>query len=173
MHASAVKPAIVAAPYADNAIPLFLTSLTGMRFRSLHCLECGAEFLERDGANMYRLNDPNLPTEIAISSESVKAQCGRCTQWYGVQISIDVVYESEGIPLYMQPQSIYLSPVEQKKLRYVHCLECGKTFHTISDRISQMVDNRIPFEYVSAAKLGPMEALCSYSRCGQSWALMV
>lgn len=161
------------APYADTAIPLFLTSITGMRYRTLNCMECGHEFLERNNDMMYRLNDEDLPAEIPITSASVKAKCGNCQQWYGVQVSVSVNIAVDSVPLYMQPQSIYIAVDTTKKLRYLHCLECGKPFHSISDRITQMIDNRVPFEYLSPNRLGPMEAMCSSDNCKQTWALML
>ena len=136
-------------------------------------MECGQEFLERNGDRMYRIGDVSQPNEIQVSAEEVLAVCSKCTQQYSVTVAITVTYEQDNIPLYMQPQSIYLSVSEQKKLRYVHCLECGKAFHSISDRIGQIVDNRVPFEYLSSAKLGPIEALCSFNRCGQTWSFVL
>lgn len=161
------------APYAETAIPVFLASTTGMRYRTLNCMECGAEFLERNNESVFRLNDPDLPAEVPIDGQSVKVKCGNCQQWYGVQVSIDVTYEQGGIPLYLQPQSVYITVDSVKKLRYLHCLECGKPFHSISDRIKQVVDNRVPFEFVDPLKLGPLEALCHSQNCGQTWALML
>jgi transcription elongation factor Elf1 len=163
----------VISPYSYTPIPLFLGSLTGMRYRTLHCLECGEEILERNNDTMYRLNDNELPTQVAISAESIKVKCGKCEQWYGVQVSVVVGTEPDGVPLYMQPQSLYIVSEPNKKLRYIHCLECGKSFQTISDRISHMVDNRIPFEFVDPTRLGPIESLCSFNRCGQAWSLMI
>lgn len=165
--------AVVSAPYADIPIPLYLSSTTGMRYRSLNCLECGAEFLERNNDTMYRMNDDTLPNEVAITGESAKVMCGNCQQWYGVQISISVTLLVDSIPLYLQPESIYLANETSKKLRYVHCLECGKPFHSISDRVSQLIDNRTPFEYLRVDRLGPLEALCHNNNCGQTWSLMV
>ena len=161
------------APYALSAIPLFLTSTTGMRYRTLNCMECGAEFLERNNDTMYRLNDDTMPSEIRLNGSSIKARCGRCSQWYGVLVSIEVTYEAGGIPLYMQPQSVYIRPDANKKLRYLHCLECGKPFHSISDRISHVTDNRVPFEHLDPNKIGVLEALCHAQNCGQAWALML
>lgn len=161
------------APYADTAIPLYLTSVTGMRYRTLNCMECGAEFLERNNDTVYRLNDNTMPSEVPLTGASVKARCGNCNQWYGVLVSLDVTYEAGGVPLHMQPQSVYLKVDNTKKLRYLHCLECGKPFHSISDRISHVVDNRVPFEFADPLKLGPIEALCHGQHCGQTWALMV
>lgn len=161
------------APYADIAIPLYLSSVTGMRYRTLNCMECGTEFLERNNDTMYRIGDDSLPSEIAISSASVKAKCGNCSQWYAVQVSLSVNVAVDSVPLYLQPQSIYVVIEPAKKLRYVHCLECGKAFHSLSDRIAQVVDNRVPFEYLSPSRLGPMEAICSFNNCKQTWAMMM
>jgi ferredoxin-like protein FixX len=163
----------VVAPYAESPIPLYLTSLTGMKYRTLNCMECGAEFLERNGDTMYRLNDPDLPAEVKIDGHSIKAKCGNCSQWYGVQVSLTITYEHGGIPLYMQPQSVYVTSETSKRLRYMYCLECGHAFQSISDRISQVVDNRIPFEFLDPTKLGVIESMCHFSNCGQAWALML
>lgn len=165
--------AVVSAPYATTPIPLYLSSVTGMRYRSINCVECGAEFLERNNDTMYRLNDSELPAEVQVSAASVKAKCGNCQQWYGIQVSLDVTLEQGGIPLYLQPESIYLTVEATKRLRYLHCMECGKPFHSISDRVSQVIDNRVPFEYLAPGRFGPLEALCHYNNCGQTWALML
>lgn len=165
--------AVVSAPYADTPIILNLASVTGMRYRNLHCLECGREFMERNNDTMYRIGDSDLPNEIAIGSESVKARCGNCQQWYGIQVSISVTYERDAIPLHLQPQSIYISSEPTKKMRYLACLECGHMYHSISDRISQVVDNRVPFEYLNPLRLGPVEVLCRESDCKQVWSLML
>lgn len=173
MENAVVKQSAAIAPYADTAIPLFLASVTGMRYRTLNCMECGAEFLERNNDSMFRLNDDSLPAEITINGASLKAKCGNCQQWYGVQISLSVTLEQGGVPLYLQPQSIYIAVDSVKKLRYLHCLECGKPFHSISDRIRLMVDNRVPFDQLDPLKFGPLEALCHSQNCGQTWALML
>lgn len=161
------------APYAESIIPLYLGSSTGFRYRTLNCMECGAEFIERNNDRMFRLNDDSLPAEVSLDGASVKAKCGNCSQWYAVQVSLDVTLEQGGVPLYLQPQSVYLKIDTTKKLRYLHCLECGKPFHSISDRISQVIDNRVPFEMLDPAKIGPIEALCHSQNCGQTWALML
>lgn len=162
-----------AAPYAEIIIPLYLTSVTGFKYRTLNCMECGHEFLERNNDTLYRLNDESMPAEITLDGSAELAMCGNCQQKYLVQVSLNVVLEDGGIPLYMQPQSVYIAVDIAKKLRYLHCLECGKPFHSISDRISQVVDNRIPFELVDPAKIGPLEALCHSQHCGQTWAIML
>src|SRR5438270_1321390 len=120
-----------------------------MRYRTLNCMEGGAEFLERNNDTMYRLNDPDMPSEVAIDGSSVKSKCGNCSQWYAVQVSLMVTLEQGGIPLYLQPQSVYIVIDSTKKLRYLHCLECGKPFHSISDRITQVIDTRVPVGFVA------------------------
>lgn len=161
------------APYASVTIPLYLGSTTGFRYRTLNCMECGAEFIERNNDMMYRLNDVDAPSEIALNGSVELAKCGNCQQQYAIQVSLLVSLELGGIPLYLQPQSLYIAIEPIKRLRYVHCMECGKAFHSISDRISQVVDNRVPFEHLNPLKLGPLEALCHRQNCGQTWAILV
>jgi DNA-directed RNA polymerase subunit RPC12/RpoP len=161
------------APYATVAIPMFLSSTTGFRYRTINCMECGAEFLERNNDMLYRLNDASQPAEIAINGEVTHAICGRCQQSYSIMVSINVALEREGVPMHLQPQSVYIASETVKKLRYLHCMECGKPFLSISDRIRQVVDNRLPFELFSPEKVGSFEALCHASNCGQTWALML
>lgn len=161
------------APYADTAIPLYLGSVTGMRYRTLNCMECGAEFMERNNDMMYRLNDANSPAEISLNGAVELARCGNCSQKYAISVSLLVSLEIGGIPLYLQPQSVYISVEPIKRLRHVHCMECGKKFHSICDRIRQVVDNRVPFEQLDPARMGPMETLCHRQNCGQTWAFIV
>lgn len=136
-------------------------------------MECGAEFIERNNDMMFRLNDSDSPAEILIDGTLLPAKCGRCQQSYIIQSSLNVVLEVGGIPMHLQPQSVYIVSDIDKHLRYLHCLECGKPFHSISDRIRQVVDNRVPFEQLDPAKIGPLEALCHAQSCGQTWALML
>lgn len=161
------------APYAEVAIPLYLGSTTGFRYRTLNCMECGAEFMERNNDTMFRLNDQTAPPEIILDGAVVLARCGHCQQRYAVQVSLVVGLVEGGVPLYLQPQSVYIAIDSVKRLRYLHCLECGKPFHSISDRIRQVVDNRVPFEQLDPLKIGPIEALCHKQSCGQTWALML
>lgn len=161
------------APYAEIAIPLYLSSITGLRYRTLNCLECGAEFLERNNDNFFRLNDESQPTEVMLNGAVMGARCGNCSQQYSVMVSLQVSYESGGVSLNLQPQSIYIKSDSLKKLRYVHCLECRRPFQTISDRIAMVVDNRVPFEYLDPAKIGVIETLCHNYQCKQTWAIML
>lgn len=161
------------APYSEVAIALFLTSTTGFRYRTLNCMECGAEFIERNNDTMFRLNDESAPAEIELNGSVLEALCGKCQQKYYIHVSLNVMLQDGGVPLYLQPQSVYIVIDVDKKLRYLHCLECGKPFHSISDRISQVVDNRVPFEQLDSNRIGPLEALCHAQNCGQTWALML
>lgn len=168
-----MQNAVAKAPYASTPIPLFLDSITGTRYRSLNCVECGREFLERNNETMHRSNDMSQPDEIAINGETLLATCGDCSQQYSVNISLSVTFEQGGIPLYLQPESIYMEIEANKCLRYLHCMECGKVFQSISDRVSKIVDNRIPFEYLDPSRFGPIQRTCISSNCGQEWALIL
>lgn len=136
-------------------------------------MECGAEFIERNNDTLFRLNDESQPAEIILNGSSVSTVCGRCQQKYTVQVSLNVILVQNSIPMHLQPQSVYIISDAYKRLRYLHCLECGKPFHSISDRIRQVVDNRVPFEQLDPLKIGPLEALCHTQSCGQTWALMI
>ena len=70
----------VKAPYATTPIPLWLNSVTGTSYRTLHCVECGEELLERDNDRMYRINDTTRINEVRISGEQIDVTCGKCTQ---------------------------------------------------------------------------------------------
>jgi transcription elongation factor Elf1 len=144
-----------------------------MRYRTLNCVECGSEFLERNNDELYRLNDDSQPNEVAISASTIMAMCGNCMQQYHVNISLSVAVDNNSVALYLQPESMYLAIEHAKKLRFLHCMECGKPFHSLSDRVSQVIDNRVPFEYVDPSRLGPLEARCTSGRCKQAWALIV
>lgn len=162
------------APYADKAIPLSLKSLTGLRYRTLNCMECGQPFLERNKDQIFRIGTNDMPGEVHIDPSGViVGVCGNCTQKYTVTIALTVEQDREGIPLYMQPQSLYLTSEPTKKLRDIFCLECGKAYYSISDRIQQMVDNIVPPEYLDVSRLGPMEARCKYQHCRQRWYVRV
>lgn len=131
-------------------------------------------FLQRQADTLYRMNDSSAPETIAIADGVlIHVMCGICTQEYALQVSANMRYDSAAVPLYMQPQSVYIVSESQKRLRYLHCLECGSAFHSISDRIASMNDNRIPFEYVDTARLGPIETMCRADKCSQAWSIMV
>lgn len=161
------------APYADTPIPLSLASITGLRYRTLNCMECGQPFLERNNDKMFRIGTNNETLVAHVDANGhVNATCGRCTQKYTVTISLNIQPKREGIPLYMQPQTIYVVSEATKKLRDTYCLECGKAFYSISDRIKSVVDNVIPFEMLDTTRLGPMEARCKFQHCKQRWSVM-
>lgn len=163
----------MSSPYYSIAIPLYLNSVSGMKYRTLSCMECGRDFLERDGDTIYRTSDDSRPEQAVLNATATEVRCGNCDQQYAVYLSIEMRYEQGGVPLYLQPQSLYLAIEPAKKLRDIHCLECGKTFHTISDRIGLVSDNRLPMELMDPGKAGPIEARCGFNKCSQTWALMV
>jgi hypothetical protein len=162
----------ITAPHASIAIPLHLSSITGLRHRTLNCLECGQPFLERNTGQLYRLHDTSRPELVRVAGQAIPATCGRCSQTYQVHISLEVTYDVQQ-PLHSQAQSIVLVPSSIKHSRYLYCLECGKKFHGMADRISIVSDNMIPLEHISQGRMGPLEALCSSKHCRQVWALMV
>jgi DNA-directed RNA polymerase subunit RPC12/RpoP len=174
MHPSVATASIALAPYSSTPINLSLTSSTTISYRPLHCLECGKKFLERDGDSFWRVGDIDNPRQAHVDAGgTILSVCRNCSQKYVITISLMITRERNGVPLYMQMQSIYFKPELDKHTRYTRCLECGKAFQTISDRISQVVDNAIPLEYLDPTKLAPLESICSFNRCRQRWALMV
>lgn len=161
------------APYASTPIPLSLSSTVGLKYRTLNCMECGKEFFERAGDQSFYVGDKTAPEEAHINSEGLyKAICGNCSQQYTITLSVELP-ASSSIPLYMQPQSFYIAVEPVKQLRNTYCLECGKAFYSISDRIKQVVDNLIPLEMIDMLKLGPMESRCKFQRCQQRWFIRV
>lgn len=162
------------APYASIAIPLSLQSTVGFKYRSYSCYECGRSFLERENEHVYRVGDPGQPQEAHVGPRGdIQATCGNCLQTYSLRISLIVQAPRIGIPLYMQPQTIYIASEPTKKLRDVHCGECGKAYFSISDRIKLVVDNVNPVEALDMARAGPMEARCNFAKCKQRWYIRV
>lgn len=163
------------APYATETIPLHLGSLTGLKYREIHCIECGRAVIERSGDNLYRIGASGMPSEVRMTGEAIEATCSGCTQSYSLQISLTIVYSRErpSVPLHLQAQTLVIAPAESKRTRLLYCMECGGAFHTVSDRITQLFDNAVPARLVAPDRLGPMEAQCRQSRCKQTWALMV
>lgn len=162
-----------AAPYADKPIPLYLTSVTGMKYRNIHCIECGTPILERNADEIYLFNDEEPPVAVAISAEQIRAVCVNCSQQYALHVSLAMRYDPEGPALYMQPQTIQLAVEHDKALRDYHCMEDGKSMNLISDRIAYVSDNRVPFEHVDPAKPGPIGTYCPSRSCHQYWTIMV
>ena len=162
------------APYADMPITMSIRSTVGIRYRTWQCIECGQPFLERDGDLFFRIGNPDQPTEAHAGADGViTSVCGRCRQKYTVTIAVEVSSGRTGLPLYMQPQSIFVSSVPNKKLRDVHCYECGKAFFSLSDRITMLVDTVAPNELIDTARMGPMEARCKFNHCQQRWYVRV
>lgn len=159
-------------PYADVPIVLSLGSITGMRYRTYNCMECGGPLLERSSDKVFRFSN-DMPQEAHVgASGAIDAVCDKCKQKYAVTISEEVQSAYSNLPLYMQPQAIFVTVEPQKKLRDVYCMECGHAFYSISDRIKLLVDNVVPFEYLDPMKLGPMEARCKFHHCKQRWNVM-
>ncbi len=161
------------APYADLAIPLSLSSITGLKYRTLNCFECGQPFMERNAETMYRMTD-DMPKEAHVGTDgAIAGMCGNCSQKYSVTISVALEPAFDNVPLYMQPQTLFITTEPVKKLRDTFCMECGKAFYSISDRIKSVVDNTIPTEMLDPNKLGPMEVWCHFHRCKQRWSVFV
>ena len=169
MPSTISRPA-VSAPYADHPIQVSLLSTTSLRYRPLNCLECGRTFLERDNAVFYR---PDGRTAHVDADGVILALCPHCSQKYVVTVSMHVVYELQRVPLHEINQSIYFVPAETRERRLTRCMECGKAFQTMLDRISQVVDNAMPVEFLEPGRTAPLETICRFNRCGQRWSLVV
>lgn len=160
------------APFADIAINLSFSSTTGLRYRTLNCIECGHPIIERSGDDIYRITN-DFPERARVGVDgSIPTRCDKCTQSFKIVLAVTVVSQQQGIPLYMQPQSIFLTVSQTKKLRDTYCMECGKAFYSVSDRIDSLSDNTIPFELLDPERLGPMEARCKFQHCKQRWSVM-
>ena len=159
------------APHADIAIPLHFTSSTGMH-RVLHCAECGASLLYREGDTVQRLHDPSRPYRATIAGTAIAVMCGNCKQQYSAHLATDV-HRTTTQPLYLQVQTVMLTPSVVKTSRYLYCVECGFKFQTFSDRISMVSDNQVPTDMLAADKVAPIGSLCAFKRCAQRWALLV
>lgn len=163
----------VVAPYADTPIPLSLRSLTGLRYRTLNCIECGSSFIERNSDQLFRYGSGAPEAAHASADGAIHAICPKCTQQYRLTISVELGNGHSELPLYMQPQSIFITSEPVKRLRDVFCLECGKAFYSISDRIKLFVDNVTPMEMIDVTRLGPMEARCRFQHCKQRFYVRV
>lgn len=161
------------APFADIAIDLSFSSTTGPRYRTLNCIECGNLIIERSGDDIYRIAN-DYPERARVSADgTIPTRCDRCTQKFSITVSTGFATSRSSIPLYMQPQSIFLKVSPTKKLRDTYCMECGKAFYSISDRINSLSDNTVPFGMLDPARFGPMEAWCKFQGCKQRWSVMV
>lgn len=162
----------IIAPFASTAIRLDLGSVTGLKYKTLHCNECGEPFIERNGDDMFRVSK-DWPEKAHVGADgTIPTTCSKCTQKYVIIISHNVTHVKDGVPLYMQPQSVFMAITATKKLRDTHCLECGKAYYSVSDRVNSISDNTIPFDLLDLAKLGPMEVWCKYQHCKQRWSIM-
>ena len=160
----------IVAPFADIPIAISLMSTTGLKYRTFNCYECGQPFMDREGDHFYRANTPTLPEEAHFNADGViPTICGRCSQRYTVTVALNIQNPKVGIPLYMQPQSIYLGVEPAKHFRDTFCFECGKAYFSISDRIRLVVDNVLPDAMVDASKPGAMEARCNWRGCKARW----
>lgn len=163
----------VNAPYADNVIPLYLQSVTGMKYRNIHCIECGTPILERNSDDIYRFTNTEPPVAVHVSSMPIDATCSNCAQTYTLHVTLAIRYDRDAPALYMQPQTIQLAIESVKKLRDYHCMEDGKSMNLISDRIAYVSDNRVPFEHIDTSKAGPIGTYCPSRSCHQYWSIMV
>jgi hypothetical protein len=161
------------APYADTPIPLSLRSLTGLRYRTLNCMECGHAFIERSSTQIFRFSNDSPEVAHVAADGLIHSTCPGCTQKYTLTVAVDMDSGRSDLPLYLQPQSIFVISEPVKKLRDVFCLECGKAFYSISDRIKLLVDNVTPIEMLDADRLGPMEARCKFQHCKQRFYVRV
>jgi len=158
--------------HADKNIPLMFSSLTGNKYQSFHCIECGAEILIRNNEHLIRVGNQGMPEVARPSSDgTIPIVCHECSQKYHV-LTNGLKVNNE-LPLYVQPQSIFIAIEIVKQLRDIHCVECGKTFFSFSDRISMISDNTPPPFIQDENKIGAMEAWCKNSHCKQRWSIMV
>lgn len=159
------------APYADTPIVISLTAISGMRTRTLNCIECGSPFMERNSdMRLFRLNSKNMPEEATVGVNGyIDGICGNCRQKYAVTVSIHVERVINTLPLYMQPESIFITSMPDKHFRDIFCFECGKTFFSISDRIGSFIDDTTPMHMIEADRLGPIEPRCKFNYCKQRY----
>jgi hypothetical protein len=141
-----------------------------MRYRTLNCMECGRPFLERNKDSVYRVGARDMPGVAHAGADGlIHAVCSRCQQKYTVTLSMTIEHDRAGLPLHLQPQTLFIVTEPIKRLRDLFCLECGKAYFSVSDRIGQMIDNVTPVELLDPDRLGPMEARCKFQHCKQRW----
>jgi hypothetical protein len=162
------------APHANISIPLSLGSITGLRYKTMHCIECGEPIIERNNEKMLRVGSNDMPEIAHVGADgSIPCVCRKCSQKYSIVVALSTKMSANvGIPLYMQPQSIFMIPEPVKRLRDVYCMECGKAFYSISDRVKLVSDNTMPTEILDPNRLGPMEVWCKFHYCKQRWSIM-
>lgn len=160
---------VSAAPYASEPIAISLMSTTGLKYRTLNCFECGSPFIDRENEYLYRVGVKDLPEEAHASVDGiVLTHCGNCQQQYSLAVAA-IVSSATSVQLYLQPQSIYLSVEPVKQFRDTFCMECGKAYFSISDRIKSVVDNIVPLGLADVSKLGDVEARCNWRGCKARW----
>lgn len=158
------------APYANETIAVSLLSTTGLKYRTFNCYECGQPFMDREGDYLYRVGVRDMPDEAHVNADGVIATiCGHCSQMYSLTVAFSLQNPKVGVPLYMQPQSIYLNVEPIKHFRDTFCFECGKAYFSISDRIKLVVDNVLPDGMADNTKPGAMEVRCNWRGCKARW----
>ncbi len=158
--------------HADKIIPLSFNSITSLKYKTIYCIECGAPIIERNNSQMFRIGSTDRPCEVHVSADgTIPSVCHQCAQKYSIVITVAQVSNVGGIPLYMQPQSIFMSIEPVKQLRDIYCMECGKAFYSVSDRVKSISDNTIPFNMLDPEKMGPMEVWCHHHNCKQRWSV--
>lgn len=162
------------APYADTPIRLSMLSISTERYKTYYCFECRHPFLQRDNDTLYRINSNDEPARAYADEAGILISCGKCKQKYvGTVVVAPPRQITHNYPQIPTVQSIYLSPSDNKKQRYMGCMECGKVFCSITDRIALIVDNVAPVEALSHERIGLLEVMCKQPKCGQLWALIV
>lgn len=162
------------APYANKQIPISLGSTTGLRYKTVHCIECGAPIIERNNTQIFRLGVKDMPEVVKLSVDgSMNTHCHRCSQRYSLIVDTNSSSLNSGVPLYMQPQSIFMAIEPVKKLRDIYCIECGKAFYSISDSMKLISDNTMPIDMLDPEQYGPFESWCKFHHCKQRWSIFV
>lgn len=161
----------VNAPYANTPIVISLTAISGLRTRTLNCMECGAPFMERNSdMRLFRLNSQDMPEEATVGVNGyIDGICGNCSQKYAVTVSVNVERALGSLPLYMQPESVFVVSTPDKHFRDIYCFECGKAFFSISDRINSLIDDSTPISLIEPDRLGPIEPRCKFNYCKQRY----
>lgn len=70
-------------------------------------------------------------------------------------------------PYNQQPITVLIKAVKQKVFRQLHCLECGRPFLDITDKILSVSDSVTPIEQLNPDEVGIIEAHCSRHDCKQ------
>lgn len=161
------------APYAETAIVLSISSINGIKYREYGCIECGSTIVERNNERILLFSN-EVPTDAKTNSDgNIPTVCDACRQKYIITVSFQPLERSVStLPLHMQPQTFFVAAVASKKLRDIHCVECSHLFYSVSDRITMIADNAVPFEMLVPERLGPMEPHCPFIRCKQYWRVM-